>query len=238
MLFRPARPAFVTAPGGGADQDAEREDEDGEHRELDLVRLDALAEVFGRAPDHETCDEDREDDEEEHPVEPRTDAAEDDLAELDVHERDEAAEWREGIVHGVHRAARGVRRDRRKEGRVDGPEADLLALHVPRRARRRRARGGSALPRTSAKPATRAPPRKNSAIVQKTAQPCRGLPVILPSVTVRPAGIAKMRNIWRRFVKGVGFSYGWVEFALKKPPPFVPSILIASCEAIGPPGIF
>ena len=32
----------------------------------------------------------------------------------------------------------------------------------------------------------------------------------------------------------VGFSYGCAELALKKPPPLVPSILIASCEATGP----
>ena len=33
---------------------------------------------------------------------------------------------------------------------------------------------------------------------------------------------------------GVGFSNGCALFALKKPPPLVPSILIASCEATGP----
>ena len=46
-----------------------------------------------------------------------------------------------------------------------------------------------------------------------------------------------MRSISRRFVAGVGFSNGWAEFALKKPPPFVPELLIASCEATGPSGI-
>ena len=30
---------------------------------------------------------------------------------------------------------------------------------------------------------------------------------------------------------GVGFSKGWAELALKKPPPLVPSILMASCDA-------
>ena len=34
----------------------------------------------------------------------------------------------------------------------------------------------------------------------------------------------------------VGFSNGCAEFALKNPPPLVPSCLIASCEATGPPG--
>ena len=37
-----------------------------------------------------------------------------------------------------------------------------------------------------------------------------------------------------RLVNGVGFSNGWAELALKKPPPLVPSCLIASCEATGP----
>ncbi|KDR64254.1 hypothetical protein DC60_10310 [Streptomyces wadayamensis] len=33
----------------------------------------------------------------------------------------------------------------------------------------------------------------------------------------------------------MGFSNGWAEFAAKKPPPLVPSSLIASWEATGPP---
>ncbi len=43
-----------------------------------------------------------------------------------------------------------------------------------------------------------------------------------------------MESISRKFVSGVGFSNGWALFALKNPPPLVPSILIASCEATGP----
>ena len=49
-----------------------------------------------------------------------------------------------------------------------------------------------------------------------------------------PAGIAKISNIERKFVSGVGFSNGCAALALKKPPPLVPSCLIASCEATGP----
>ena len=45
-----------------------------------------------------------------------------------------------------------------------------------------------------------------------------------------------MRKISNRLVHGVGFSNGCAEFALKNPPPFVPSSLIASCDATGPPG--
>ena len=72
--------------------------EDREHRELDLVRLDLLAEVLGRAADHEARDEDRQDDEEEHAVETGADAADDDLARGDVGERHEAADRRVGVV--------------------------------------------------------------------------------------------------------------------------------------------
>ena len=43
-----------------------------------------------------------------------------------------------------------------------------------------------------------------------------------------------MRTIDRRFVHGVGFSNGCAEFALKNPPPFVPSCLITSWLATGP----
>ena len=41
-------------------------------------------------------------------------------------------------------------------------------------------------------------------------------------------------SISTRLVNPVGFSNGCAEFVLKKPPPLVPSSLIASCEATGP----
>jgi hypothetical protein len=37
-----------------------------------------------------------------------------------------------------------------------------------------------------------------------------------------------------KFERPVGFSNGIAELTLKKPPPFVPSSLIDSCEATGP----
>ena len=49
-------------------------------RELDLARLDLLAEELGRAADHQARDEDAEDDEQQHPVEARADPAPDHLA--------------------------------------------------------------------------------------------------------------------------------------------------------------
>ena len=46
--------------------------------------------------------------------------------------------------------------------------------------------------------------------------------------------MAKIRNIERKFVSGLGFSKGWAALALRDPPPLVPSCLIASWEANGP----
>src|SRR5208282_4747043 len=92
---------------GGPAEVHQRQDEDGEHRHLDLLRLDLLTDVFGRAADHQAGDEDRNDDEQQHAVHAGADAADDDLAELNVDQRDHAAERGEGIVHGVHRAAGG-----------------------------------------------------------------------------------------------------------------------------------
>ena len=42
-------------------------------------------------------------------------------------------------------------------------------------------------------------------------------------------------KISSRLVRPVGFSKGWAEFALTMPPPLVPSSLMASWLAIGPP---
>ena len=43
-----------------------------------------------------------------------------------------------------------------------------------------------------------------------------------------------MDSISRKLESGVGFSKGWAELTLKKPPPLVPSCLMAICEAAGP----
>ena len=46
----------------------------------------------------------------------------------------------------------------------------------------------------------------------------------------------KMASISTKLLRGVGFSKGWAELALKKPPPLTPSCLMAICEAAGPWG--
>jgi len=50
-------------------------------------------------------------------------------------------------------------------------------------------------------------------------------------------GIDKSKKIERKFVRPVGFSNGVAEFWSRKPPPFVPSCLMASMKPIGPRGI-
>jgi hypothetical protein len=69
----------------------------------------------------------------------------------------------------------------------------------------------------------------------RTAQPWRRSPTRIPKVRGRAVGISRSRKSSRRLVKGRGFSSGWAEFALKNPPPLVPSSLMASWEATGPP---
>ena len=46
--------------------------------------------------------------------------------------------------------------------------------------------------------------------------------------------MTRISNISKKLVRPLGFSNGKAELTLKKPPPLVPSSLIASCEATGP----
>ncbi|MDT4875264.1 hypothetical protein FQZ97_1106190 [compost metagenome] len=78
------------------------------------------------------------------------------------------------------------------------------------------------------------PATKSTPIAAKIAQPCFSLPTMRPNTLVRLALIAKIATIWIMFEMASGFSNGCAELALKKPPPLVPSILMASCEATGP----
>ena len=55
-----------------------------------------------------------------------------------------------------------------------------------------------------------------------------------PKVAVSAAGISRMNSSSTKFENAVGFSNGIALLTLKKPPPLVPSCLIAICEAAGP----
>ena len=108
----------------------QRQHQDGEHGHLDFLGLDFLADIFRRPADHEPGDEDRDDDEQQHAVHAGADAADNDLAELDVDQRDHATERGERVVHGVDGAARSRRSDHREQRRGDDAEADFLAFHI------------------------------------------------------------------------------------------------------------
>ena len=55
-----------------------------------------------------------------------------------------------------------------------------------------------------------------------------------PYIAVSPAGMSRIASISTKLESHVGFSNGIAELTLKKPPPLVPSILIASWPATGP----
>ena len=106
------------------------------------------------------------------------------------------------------------------------------------RASRRAERLDARSCRLLSKPmASAADASQSTNIAANSAQPWRWSRTIRPNAYVSANGIASSAQISRKFVKPLGFSNGWAEFALYGPPPFVPSSLIASWLAIGPPGI-
>ncbi len=94
------------------------------------TRLDLLADIFRRATNHQSGDENRQDDEQKHAVETRTDAADDQFTELHVDERDHAAKRGERVVHGIDGTAGRRSRDNGKQRRSYDTEANLLAFHI------------------------------------------------------------------------------------------------------------
>ena len=70
----------------------QRQYQNGEHRHLDFLGFDLLADIFRRAANHQAGDENRNDDEQQHAVHAGADAADDDLAELDIDQRNDAAQ--------------------------------------------------------------------------------------------------------------------------------------------------
>jgi hypothetical protein len=93
------------------------------------------------------------------------------------------------------------------------------------------------LPPVSNPWATRALPAHRANMAAKMAQPCLRSLTSFPNVKVSANGISRIRNICSRFVNPLGFDSGCAELALRVPPPLVPSSLMASWAANGPPGI-
>ena len=142
----------------------------------------------------------------------------------------------------VDRAAGGRGRDGREQRRVGDAEARLLAFHIAAGLQRARGLVDAQLRderiAAAARPGTRAAPaaRTGSASRQHRPALARVADHAAEGVSTARPGSGRSRASRRKLVSGVGFSYGCAELALKKPPPLVPSILMASCEATGPIG--
>ena len=107
-----------------------RIDEHRQHRELHLAHLDLLAEVLGRAADHQPGDKDRDDGNDEKAVKSSADAAWPNAAGQKVEHRDEPGERRQRVEHRVDRAGAGAARRRGEQNRHRLAEANLLALEI------------------------------------------------------------------------------------------------------------
>ena len=112
------------------DENAERIDQHRQHREFHLARLDLLAEIFRRAADHKTGDENGDNRQHQNAVETGADAARRDAAHQHVEQGHETAERHEGVVHRVDGAAARAGRRRGEQRAHRGAEADLLAFHI------------------------------------------------------------------------------------------------------------
>ena len=75
------------------------------------------------------------------------------------------------------------------------------------------------------------------AITASSTRACRFDPTSRPYMTTNANGMIRIAQSSMKSVTGVGFSNGCAELVLKKPPPLVPSCLMAIWLATGPPGI-
>ncbi len=92
---------------GRQQQDRRRRQQNGQGGHLHLAGFDLLAQILRRAANHQPGDEDGQDDEDQHAVEARADAAEDNFAQQHVEQGHAAGERAEAAVHGVDRAVGG-----------------------------------------------------------------------------------------------------------------------------------
>ena len=115
---------------GGETQDRCGAGQQGHHAPRNLAAFDTLAEIVGRAAHHQAGDEHGQQDEQDHAVQAGPDAAVDDLAEQHVEQHQHPAKRRQAVVHGVDRAAGGVRGRRREQRGAEHAETHFLAFHV------------------------------------------------------------------------------------------------------------
>ena len=171
----------------GRHQHRQRREQRRQRGELDLARLDLLAQVLGRPAHHQPADEDRQEDEEQHRVEAGADAAEDHLARAQAGHRHRAAQAGERLQRGVDRAVRGDGRGGRPERRLRDPVALLLALEVAAAGpvEGRGVQAGGVLGRGAVllgREITTMKTRNSASIAAKIAQPWRWRPTMRPNV--------------------------------------------------------
>ena len=98
---------------------------------LNLFGFDFFADILGRTADHQSCDENRKNDEKQHAVHTGADTADNDFTKLNVDEGNHATERCERIVHGVDGAAgRGGCDNCEQRGGGDA-EAGFLSYMLP-----------------------------------------------------------------------------------------------------------
>ena len=74
-------------------------------------------------------------------------------------------------------------------------------------------------------------------MMANTARPWRRSLTMRPNVNAKANGMMTIAHISMKLLNGPVFSNGCAEFTLKKPPPLVPSCLMATWLAAGPPGM-
>ena len=99
-MFRALTPHSLDGGQGGEAQQKNDGHQDGQGRHLDVEGLDLFPQVFRGAAHHEAGQEDGQHHEDQHAEEPCAHAAENHLAQLDVEQGHQAAQRREGVVHG------------------------------------------------------------------------------------------------------------------------------------------
>src|ERR1039457_233997 len=116
--------------GAGDDQVGRGRHYQRQHHHLDIFGFDALAQVFRRAADHQSRDEDGYQHHQDHRENARSRAAKNPLAGLEVQHLNQFGQRRETIVGAVPRAVAGGGADHREQRGARDSKTDFLALHV------------------------------------------------------------------------------------------------------------
>ena len=98
--------------------------------EAHFARFDFLAEIFGRASDHQPRDEDRDDGQEQNAIKARTDTSGRDTPRQQIEQRNEAADRRQRVESGIGGASSGAGGGERKQRCAVLPEPQVLAFEV------------------------------------------------------------------------------------------------------------